>query len=374
METVQKLSETFTGSIPAEQIGSAGSAAPNSALETATDGLVRIPLDQIDIDGTIAPRVSKDPYTIKQYAAALIRGDQLPPITVEKKNHEYRVLDGVHRVQAYWLRRDVYTKNLVADFYDEPLPPISDTELNTIQCFIDNVPPDIPAVVYCLLHNRKNGKPLTSEDYKMVACKLYEDNLGASINGLAKSIKISRKVFTKYVSDLIEDFDNKKKALILELHSKGISQAEIARILKETFPKAQGLSQSQISEYLQKVNSTTEAGNEDANPANTGRTEVSEDTHVRETEAGGGHEVEEDTAPPQPSSKPVELKVLYGNASDTIMIQGLASLATHLQEKIKTEVEKLVNQIRDENRSLQGQDADSEKVSPQTQGEASHKP
>lgn len=290
METAQNFSETFTGTVPTGQghvaesvvskefedqtaesnLSSETPPTPYPEFETGPGGSVRIPLDQIVIDGSISPRVSRDPHTVKQYAAALIRGEHLPPITVEKKNHEYRVLNGVPRFQAYWLRRDVYTKNLPADFYDEPLSPISETELNTIPCFVDSVPPDIPAIVYCLLGNRKHGKPLTSEDYEMVARKLYQDNLGASSNELAKSITVSRKVF-----DLVEAFEADKKALILEVHSKGVSQAEKTQILKELFPKAKRLSQSQISEFLLKNNTVTKTATEDEDLANAYSEEVS---------------------------------------------------------------------------------------------------
>ena len=128
METVQNLSETFTGSNPTDQHDAAESAAtqeladlptenhlsaempatPNPQPEIEPDGSTRIPLDQIEVDGSIFPRASLDKYTVKQYAAALIRGEQLPPITIEAIGQEkYRVLKGVHRFEAYCLRRDL---------------------------------------------------------------------------------------------------------------------------------------------------------------------------------------------------------------------------------------------------------------------------
>ena len=151
---------------------------------------------------------------------------------------EYRILDGVHRFEAYSLRRDVYTKNLVGDFYDKPLPPISDTELNTIPCFVDNVPPGMDAMIFCLLKNQKHGKPPTSEDYRKVARELFKKNVGAPIQGLAEQIKISRKVFTKYVSGLVKVFKEEKKASILELNSAGTPATKISHILQEKFHDA----------------------------------------------------------------------------------------------------------------------------------------
>src|SRR5208337_4660428 len=139
METVQNFSETFTGSDPTDQHDAAEPAAPqeladqptdshlsvetqatpNPEFEIEPDGSTRILLDQIEVDSSIFSRASLDNYTVKQYAAALIRGEKLPPITIEAIGQEkYRVLKGVHRFEAYYLRRDLYTGKLVGDFYD----------------------------------------------------------------------------------------------------------------------------------------------------------------------------------------------------------------------------------------------------------------
>ena len=189
-------------------------ATPNPEPEIEPDGFTRVPLDQIEVDGSIFPRASLDKYTVKQYAAALIRGEQLPPITIEAIGQEkYRVLKGVHRFEAYYLRRDVYTGKLGGDFYDDPLPPISDTELNSIPCSIDTIPPDIHPMVFAMEDNLKHGKPPTAEDYKKIARQVYQDNPGAPVQELAKLIKVSRKVFKAYVSDLVEDFEQRKGRL-----------------------------------------------------------------------------------------------------------------------------------------------------------------
>ena len=200
MKTAQDFAETLNGPDPTDVLNVAELAVPQDlevqfeesafqSVDPATTDpafeskeMVRIPLDHVFIDGSIFPRATLDLYTVQQYAAALIRGENLPPITVEEnKDHEYRILDGVHRFEAYRLRRDVYAKNFVGDFYDEPLPSISDTELNTIPCFVDNVPPGMDAMIFCLLKNRKHGKPPTSEDYRKVARELYKKNVGAPI-------------------------------------------------------------------------------------------------------------------------------------------------------------------------------------------------
>ena len=272
-------------------------ATPNPESEIGPDGSTRIPLDQIEVDGSIFPRASLDKYTVKQYAAALIRGEQLPPITIEAIGQEkYRVLKGVHRFEAYYLRRDVYTGKLVVDFYDDPLPPISDTELNTIPCSIDTIPPDIHPMVFAMEDNLKHGKPLTAEDYKKIARQVYQDNPGAPVQELAKLIKVSRKVFKAYVIDLVEDFEKEKEDLIVELHAQGASEAKISEELKDKFPKAKGLSQSQISKVLlEKDHAENRDENED--DADVKGTESSQDGAPEEGLAGDDPEGEEATEP-----------------------------------------------------------------------------
>ena len=323
-------------------------ATSNPQPEVALDGSTRIPIDRIEVDGSIYPRASFDKSTVAQYAAALIRKEHLPPITVQAIGvNQYRVLKGVLRFEAYCLRRDIHAGKFVGDFYDEPLPLVSETELNTIPCFIDTVPPDMHPMVFTMEDNLKHGKPLTSEDYKKIARQLYKDNLGAPIEELAKLINIGRKVFKNYVCDLAEAFEKEKESSILDLSDQGVSQTEISQILKDKFPKAKGLSQSQISDFLLKKDTAAESSHEKTDPTNDDREEVFEDTQIGSHCDGEGVEVEE--IPPEPSPKPAELTVICGNSSDTILILGLNSLAPHLQEKLKEKVNVLVNQIREEN-------------------------
>src|SRR5271157_459439 len=324
METVQNFLEIFTGSDPTDQHDAVESAVPqelgdqptegnlstetpetpNPESEIGPDDSTRVPLDQIEVDGSIFSRASLDKYTVKQYAAALIRGEKLPPITIEAIGQEkYRVLKGVHRFEAYYLRRDLYTGKLVGDFYDDPLPPISDTELNTIPCSIDTIPPDIHPMVFAMEDNLKHGKPLTAEDYKKIARQVYQDNPGAPVQELAKLIKVSRKVFKAYVNDLVEDFEKEKEDLIVELHTQGIPEAKISEELKEKFPKAKGLSQSQISKVLLEKDDAEKRDENEDNPDVNG-TERSQDGAPEEVLAADDLEGDESTETPEATETP----------------------------------------------------------------------
>src|SRR5271157_4529042 len=106
MKTVQDFAETLNGSDPTDVLNVAGLAVPQDLeVQSEENGLhtddpattypecgpkdvVRVPLDQIYRDGSIFPRATLDIYTVQQYVAALIRGEKLPPITVEEtKDH-----------------------------------------------------------------------------------------------------------------------------------------------------------------------------------------------------------------------------------------------------------------------------------------------
>jgi hypothetical protein len=335
---------------------------PDLEFETGPDGSVRIPLAMVFNDGSVFPRVGLDSDTLERYTAALIRGEKLPPITVEvTKDGDYRILKGVHRFEAFKRRREIYAGKIQGDYYDEPLPSISDTDLNTIPCFIDTIPPDVHPMVFAAWDNLKHGKPLAPEDYNKIANELYKANRGASIRGLAKLVKISRKVFKSYVADQVEQFEREKEALILELDAQGYSQMEISDKLKEKYPKAKGLSQSQISEILFRLK----------NGAKT----------VGEDEPGINKDVAPEGLPPDPPSAEPEpeepqapanipkLSIVCGNYCDTIMIRGLESLAPHLQQKLKTSVEELVNQIREKNSALREDDEALGDFKPPSRGE-----
>ena len=51
------------------------------------------------------------------------------------------------------------------------------------------------------------------------------------------------------------------------------------------------------------------------------------------------------------SAEQAELSLVFNDSSETMLILGIHSLAPHLQKKLKTEVQNLVNKIREENQA-----------------------
>lgn len=339
----------------------------NSESEGESDGVVMIPLNQIFIDAPIFPRASLDEFTIQQYAAALIRGEQLPPITVEATGQgEYRILKGVHRFQAYCLRQSIYTGKESPDLCDEPLPSLSDDELSTIPCVIETMPPDMHPMVFCMLDNLKHGKPLTPEDYKKVARQLYKENEGAAISGLAKLIRIDRRTFQAYVADLKEAFEAKKEAIIRDRHAQGASNKEIADELKKQFRHAKGNKKSQVSENVSKIAKETQSVEEEAGP-DTGDTDPPpvppEDTVQNHQDPPEKAHEEQESEPVEPETQheapTPTLKVIAGTSGNTITILGVHSLPDHLQDRLRKAVDELVEEIRTEAEKDKEQETDS---------------
>jgi len=335
--------------------------------EDESEGVVMIPLNQIFIDISIFARAAMDRYTVERYAAALIRKEPLPSITVEAvREKEYRILKGFHRFEAYCLRQSVCTGKVSADFYDEPLPSFSDSELNNIPCIVGTIPPGTHPLIIGIEDNRNHGKPLTPEDYRKVARQLYKDHEGAPINGLAKLIRVDRKTFKAYVADLVDAFEAKKEAIIRDRHAQGASNKEIADELKKQFQDAKGNGKSQVTENVSKIAKETQSVEKEAGP-DTG------DTDPPPTKPVDTVQYPQDPpekAQKEKEAKPVEpeiqhetptptLKVIAGTSGDAITIVGIHSLPDHLQDRLRKAVDELVEQIRTKAEKSQEQETDS---------------
>ena len=273
----------------------------------------------------------QDEYTIQQYTTALIRGENLPPISVEATDgNQFRVLKGVLRYQAYRLRRDIYTEKAVGDFYDEPLPTISESDdLNALPCILEVIPPNTHPMVFCMIDNLKHGKPMTSADYRRVARQVYTDNEGAAIIDLAKIAKMDRKTFAKHTRDLEEAFLNKKKTMILELDAEGVIQTEICRKLQERFPKADSFSQPTISAFISKMRNVDTTNNQ-APPE----------------DADGPESTPKNINPESSQAPPPKFNLrVTGTAGDAIMIRGVLSLPLPLQEELRKEAVDMVDRF-----------------------------
>lgn len=117
--------------------------------------LESLPLDQIRTDGGTQPRAFLDPATVQNYAEAMSRGDQFPPLIVFHDGTTYWLADGFHRLQAA---------------KDSTTPPDPD-----IDCEIKQGT-QRDAVLYSAGVNATHGLPRSNADKRRVVARMLTDD------------------------------------------------------------------------------------------------------------------------------------------------------------------------------------------------------
>jgi len=236
-------------------------------LDSSNPGVdvVPIPLDNIRIDWDIYPRESMDSFTEEKYCNDLCNGITLPHPKVEQLGEGiWRVMDGVHTVKAYQRRREIYRLR-EEEPAGEKLPEISEAELNTVLCVIDNVPEDVDPMLQCARHNMKHGKSLSNGDYRKVARHLYSKWFGSPVTKLAGELGVRWETVNGYVADMVADYNRQRAALILQLHGEGKTQEEIGRLGRDRFEYGTGWSQESISKFLSEHRNSASTGKDKMN-------------------------------------------------------------------------------------------------------------
>jgi hypothetical protein len=73
---------------------------------------VKLSLDSIRLDAGTQTRAHIDEATVAEYAEAMVRGDEFPPVVVFQQDGEFILADGFHRVKA---ARRARLKHIVAE-------------------------------------------------------------------------------------------------------------------------------------------------------------------------------------------------------------------------------------------------------------------
>ncbi|MGO9120105.1 MAG: hypothetical protein ACLQPD_21130 [Desulfomonilaceae bacterium] len=323
----------------------------------------RVSLDKLQLDDDIYGRTSVDQATIAKYFEALLNGDTFPPIVVEKGTN--RVLDGWHRVKAKQRLRERYD-DLVKAVSDDPLVFVPQSEIETIECEYHEIPLGLSPRVYGFRFNLKHGKPATDDDCRKVAREWYQMNKGATYEALARDLGIHPTTVKRHVSDLVKEFEEKKKTTVLQLNSEGLSQQEIVTRVKAQYPKAR-ISQPLVS-TLQKaakkketetvanenddvvsrtVGSDTSGGNEpnattDAQDSCERREKPTDDLADR-ADAGPSCQVEaEDSAPVEEDG----FNLIETEDHDSWRVTGIQTLPEPLRPELKSRLSAVVSEIR----------------------------
>ncbi len=109
-------------------------------------------LAQIRIDGGTQTRATLNAETIREYAEAMTRGEEFPPVVVFYDGSQYWLADGFHRVQA---AQDAGQDEIDADIHQG-------TQRD--------------AVLHSVAANAKHGLPRSAEDKRRAVLRLLEDD------------------------------------------------------------------------------------------------------------------------------------------------------------------------------------------------------
>lgn len=156
-----------------------------SALETldrlsGRDTSTLINLKKIRLDGGTQPRAELDIDLIREYAAAMLNGDEFPPVTVFYDGTDYWLADGFHRVNAAHLANMTAIKAEVRQGTQRD------------------------AVLYSVGVNAEHGKRRTNADKRRAVMTLLADAEWAawSDNEIAAKCKVSQPFVSKIRREL----------------------------------------------------------------------------------------------------------------------------------------------------------------------------
>jgi len=182
----------------------------------------KIPISDIFIDYTIYPREKIDPKRIGIFAENIRDGHKFDPIEVQphpEKPGKYRILDGVHRWNAY--------------------KSTGITELEVIIKDLDGVDPLLYAATKAI-----GPRQLTEDETRSTARRAYQNNPKLTSSEIGKAIGRARRTVDSYIADLRAAIQMDLEIKIFRMNRLGIPQDRIANRL--------GIPQQTIADHLPK--------------------------------------------------------------------------------------------------------------------------
>ena len=174
--------------------------------------IVKLPINKIIIPQGLLPRIfGVNEEKVEEYAEAMENGAEFPPIKVwEKLDGTYQVIDGVHRISAY--------RKLGKEYIEAEI--------------IQGIEDEIAFMEWAIRENLKHGLPLSREDKREDARRLYIK--GRKPESIARLFKVSLRTVYNWIGDLKEEEKLEKEKLkqkALELYREGYTLKEIAKEL-----------------------------------------------------------------------------------------------------------------------------------------------
>lgn len=176
------------------------------------------PLDLLETEQGIYPRFRTSEETVEQYRDAMEQGEQFPPIEVAYYKDRFILLDGFHRVAAY--RR----------LFEEQKEMDPTKIIPTFSARIHRVKNELELYILAVRFNTRHGLPLSREEKKQFARKLYEMGLH-DLKEIAHTLAVSVRSLYRWLDDLLKQSKEERERLkqkAVEMYEKGHSQYEIA--------------------------------------------------------------------------------------------------------------------------------------------------
>lgn len=167
--------------------------------------IVKVSVNKIIIPQGLLPRVfGTKEEVIEQYKEAMEMGSEFPPVKLwQKSKDEYWLIDGAHRLIAW--------KRLGKEFIEAEIVEI-ENEVEFIRKAIEE--------------NAKHGLPLTSEDRRESARRLYIK--GYDVKSISKIFSVSEWTVHKWLSGLKAEVKQNLKQKAIEMRKQGYTQEKIA--------------------------------------------------------------------------------------------------------------------------------------------------
>ena len=179
-----------------------------------------VPVSNIILDEEIYPRNKIDQKRIGIFAENIRDGFEFDPVEVQvhpEKNGKYRILDGVHRWNAY--------------------KAVGTTEIEIIIKNLGGFDPLLYAASKAI-----GPRPLNEEEGRETARRAYLNNPGLSSAEIGKAVGRSRRTIDSYISELRAVTQMELDVKIFRMHRLGIPQDRIAERL--------GIPQRTLSDHL----------------------------------------------------------------------------------------------------------------------------
>ena len=219
----------------------------NNNNNNSSSKVIKVRLDEINLDEDIYPRKTFSHKTVEHYVEALKGGAVFPPIVVQKvKDNDGKekliCIDGWHRVTAY---REYYKDNNNAkDVTVVDAILWKDTILDKNE-YLEELRIESARM------NLKHGDRLSQEDLRYQLLKIVKERPIERLEGIITELARAFNYDTSYISKLIGEEVRRRKvtrdAQILRLHLLGWKQEEIADMF--------GLDRSTVSKNVKNLTS-----------------------------------------------------------------------------------------------------------------------